>query len=67
MEKQDYVDSKIKYKKPEIDNKNKKEKKLRKCMNYEVCENEFWSEGNHNRLCNVCGKVRSKASYSVGY
>ncbi len=46
---------------------NGKEKKFIKCMNYGVCKTEFWSEGNHNRLCNICGKVRSKATYSIGY
>ena len=54
MEKQDYVDSKIKYKKPEVDNKNKKEKK--KCMNFEICNNEFLSEHKFHRLCPNCRK-----------
>ena len=48
MEKQDYVDSKIKYKKPEVDNKDKKEK--RKCMNFDICKNEFLSEIWQERL-----------------
>ena len=55
MEKQDYVDSKIKYKKPEVDNKN--EKKKIKCMNYDVCKNEFWSEHKFHRLCYICKRT----------
>ena len=54
MKKLDYCDSKDKYKKPEVDNKNKKEKK--KCMNFEICNNEFLSEHKFHRLCANCRK-----------
>ena len=57
MEKLDYVDSKIKYKKPEVDNKDKKEK--RKCMNFDICKNEFLSEHRFHRLCSFCKKTWS--------
>ena len=52
MKKLEYCDSENKYKKPEVDNKNKKEKK--KCMNFEICNNEFLSEHKFHRLCYNC-------------
>ena len=52
MEKQDYVDSKIKYKKPEVDNKGKR--KVIKCMNFDICKNKFLSEHRFHRLCSRC-------------
>tara|TARA_Y100001951_G_C11030079_1_gene124488 strand:+ start:11 stop:187 length:177 start_codon:yes stop_codon:yes gene_type:complete len=58
MEKLDYVDSKDKFKKPEVDNKEKKEWK--NCMNFDVCGNKFLSEHKFHRLCPNC-----KRRYSI--
>ena len=58
MEKQDYVDSKIKFKKPEFDSKYQK-KKI-KCMNFDICKNKFLSEHKFHRLCPNC-----KRRYSI--
>ena len=58
MEKQDYVDSKIKFKKPEFDSKY--QKKVIKCMNFDICKNKFLSEHKFHRLCPNC-----KRSYSI--
>ena len=45
------------YSKPEF--MNKKEKKEKECM---MCNRDFMSEGNHNRICDSC-----KLSYDWKY
>tara|TARA_B100001123_G_C15100359_1_gene943324 strand:+ start:253 stop:432 length:180 start_codon:yes stop_codon:yes gene_type:complete len=48
MEKPDYYNNS----KPKADNKHKKE--MKKCMNFEICNNEFLSEHKFHRLCPNC-------------
>ncbi len=48
MEKPDYYNNS----KPKADNKHKKE--MKKCMNFEICNNEFLSEHKFHRLCPSC-------------
>ena len=48
MEKPDYYNNS----KPKADNKHKI--KWKKCMNYESCGKEFWSEHKFHRLCPSC-------------
>jgi len=39
----------------------------RKCMNYEECKTQFYSEGNYNRLCNICRKKDGQTSHRISW